>query len=29
MITERVKEAKAVRTGKVQTRDLDEVLDEL
>ena len=29
MITERVKEAKAVRTGKVQTRDLDEVLNEL
>ena len=24
-----VKEAKAVRTGKVQTRDLDEVLNEL
>lgn len=29
MITERVKEVKAVRTGKVQTRDLDEVLNEL
>ena len=29
MFIERVKEVKAVRQGKLQTRDLDEVLNEL